>query len=90
MIICSKDEGNGTFREFVLDDSEAGDEVPVKTHLANERVWSNAGVITRAAEGLVAAVAEAPGDFVKLNKLFSNEIAALQAIALHYKMPVLN
>lgn len=85
MIICSKDEGNGTFREFILDDSEDGDEVQVKTHLANEGVWSDAGVIKRAADGLEAAVVDAPGDFVKLGKVFSNEISALQAIALNYK-----
>lgn len=90
MIICSKDEGNGTLREFVLDDTDPRNEVQVRTHLSTERSWVYAGVITRAADGLEAAVADTPGDFVKLKTTFTNEVAALQAIARHYKTPVLN
>lgn len=93
MIICSKHEGNGTYREFVLDDRELGDKIAVKTHLAHRTGditltddWRDAGVITRSHQGLEAAVLHsARGGFMKLDKLFSNEIAALQAIALSYE-----
>ena len=96
MIICSKHEGNGTYREFMLDDAELGQEVRVKTHLAHraeDRViatddWTEAGVITRAPDGLKAAVATPARQgfaLTKLDTLFSNEIAALQAIAQHYE-----
>ena len=99
MIICSKHEGNGTYREFVLDDREMGEKVPVKTHLArragsvtvtNDDDWCDAGVITRARDGLEASVllparrGARSSDFVKLDRLFPNEIAALQAIAVTY------
>jgi hypothetical protein len=92
MIICSKHEGNGTYREFMLDSSEDGDEVHVKTHLAHRGGdtvvavddWTDAGIIKRAPDGLKAAVRAKPG-FVDLNKLFTNEIAALQAIAVNYE-----
>jgi hypothetical protein len=99
MIICSKHEGNGTYREFVLDDAELGDEVPVKTHLAHrtddptiaDDDWTEAGIIVRAPDGLKAAVRGKFGKtgFTKLDELFSNEIAALQAIAVHYEPVVL-
>ena len=97
MIICSKQEGNGTFREFMLDDTASGDEVPVKTHLAHRSDgqivsggdWTEAGIITRAPGGLKAAVAKParrgkPG-FMNLDATYTNEIAALQAIAVAYK-----
>jgi hypothetical protein len=92
MIICSKHEGNGTYREFMLDSTEQGEEVHVKTHLAHRggnRVvavdeWTDAGIIRRAPDGLKAAVRGKPG-FVDLEKLFTNEIAALQAIAVSYE-----
>jgi hypothetical protein len=100
MIICSKHEGNGTYREFILDDAILDAEVQVKTHLAHrseegmiaEDAWTEAGVITRAPEGVKAAVATSrrqrgKGALVKLDELFTNEIAALQAIALHYEAP---
>lgn len=92
MIICSKHEGNGTYREFMLDDAHLGDEVHVKTHLRH-RVdgdtvatddWMDAGIITRAPNGLKAAVRGRRKGLVSLDKLFTNEIAALQAIAVHY------
>ncbi len=99
MIICSKHEGNGTYREFVLDDAEMGDRVPVKTHLAHrageitvsEEDWRDAGLITRARDGLEASVLKPTrrgarsADFVKLDRVFPNEIAALQAIAVNYE-----
>ena len=94
MIICSKHEGNGTYREFVLDDRDLGDKIAVKTHIAHRTGditladdWRDAGVITRSRQGLEAAVLHhgLRGKYVKLDRLFSNEIAALQAIALHYE-----
>ena len=95
MIICSKHEGNGTYREFVLDDAEQGDEVAVKTHIAHrsgedaadDDGWTEAGVIVRAPDGLKAAVRARFGKpgFKKLDDVFSNEIAALQAIAVNYE-----
>jgi len=100
MIICSKHEGNGTYREFMLDDTEAADEVQVKTHLRHRTDgealtgddWTDAGVIKRAGDTLEAAVLK-PGrrgksakvGLIKLDDRFSNEIAALQAIAVHYQ-----
>lgn len=100
MIICSKQEGNGTFREFMFDDTDQGDEVHVKTHLAHRQDgrivatddWIDAGMIKRAGAGLEAAVlkpvrrgkAAKPG-FVKLQTLFTNEVAALQAIAVNFE-----
>ena len=96
MIICSKPEANGAFREFMLDDADAGDEVRVKTHLAHrtdgrivaEDGWTDAGVITRAPEGLKAAVVKparrGKPAFVSLDELYTNEVAALQAIAVNY------
>jgi hypothetical protein len=99
MIICSKHEGNGTYREFMLDDAELSDRVPVKTHLAHKAGeitvsdddWRDAGLITRARDGLEALVLKPSrrgsrsSDFVKLDRVFPNEIAALQAIAVHYE-----
>jgi hypothetical protein len=97
MIICSKQEGNGTYREFMLDDADGADEVPVKTHLAHradgrviaEDEWTDAGLITRAPGGLKAAVAKPASrgkrGFVNLESVFTNEIAALQAIAVNFK-----
>ena len=99
MIICSKHEGNGTYREFVLDDTEMGDRVPVKTHLAHrageitvaDDDWREAGLITRLRDGLEASVLKPSrrgsrsSDFVKLDRVFPNEIAALQAIAVSYE-----
>lgn len=97
MIICSKDEGNGTYREFMLDDADMGDKAAVKTHVAQrangetiaEDDWREAGVITRAQNGVEVAVLRSirrgrNSDFVKLDQVFPNEIAALQAIAKHY------
>lgn len=97
MIICSKDEGNGTFREFALDNATFGDKAPVKTHLAHrtdggtvaDDEWRDAGIITRAQGGVEALILRSvrrgrQSDFVKLDKLFPNEVAALQAIAKHY------
>lgn len=100
MITCSKHEGNGTYREFVLDDAEMGDRVPVKTHLAHragditvgDDDWREAGLIVRARNGLEASVIKptrrgvaGSADFVKLDRVFPNEIAALQAIAVSYE-----
>lgn len=97
MIICSKQEGNGTFREFLVDDAGSEDEIQVKTHLAHrvsgsvitETEWMDAGVITRSPHGLRASVAKAVHGkgqaFVVLNRTFNNEVAALQAIALNFE-----
>lgn len=91
MIICSKPEADGVTREFLLDDAQTGTEVQVKTHLsgassgANE--WYDAGVIIRASNGVEASVLNPSGQghFVKLDRVFTNEIAALQAIAVNYR-----
>lgn len=86
MIICSKHEGNGTYREFVIDDTEMGDRVEVKTHLVkDDENWHEAGIITRAGDVLEASVLKPSRRFVKLDKVFPNEIAALQAIAVSYE-----
>ena len=96
MIICSKPEANGAFREFMLDDANEGREVHVKTHLAHrsdghvvtEADWTDAGIIIRAPEGVKAAVVKparrGKPSFVNLDELYTNEIAALQAIAVNY------
>jgi hypothetical protein len=86
MIICSKQEANGATREFLID-QDAGPEVHVRTHTANSDDWSEAGIITRAGHGLEVAISSpnTSGRFVKLNKTFPNEIAALQAIAVSYR-----
>jgi len=94
MIICSKHEGNGTYREFVLDDRDTGEKIAVKTHLsrrdsepAGADEWREAGVITRLRDGLSATVfRHGPrASTIKLDKIFPNEIAALQAIAVTYE-----
>ncbi len=91
MIICSKPEADGATREFLLDDTQSGTEVPVKTHLsgdtAKEDEWFEAGVIIRASNGLEASVLSPSehGNLVKLDRVFPNEIAALQAIAVSYR-----
>jgi len=95
MIICSKREGNGTYREFVMDDREVGERMAVKTHITH-RVgatmatdeWREAGVITRSPKGLLEAAVIRPGPravLVKIDRFFPNEIAALQAIATSYE-----
>ena len=97
MIICSKDEGNGTFREFALDDAAPGEKTAVKTHLAHKTDdglvadddWRDAGIIVRGAKGVEAAILRSvrrgrTSDFVKLEQVFANEVLALQAIAKHY------
>lgn len=86
MIICSKQEANGATREFLID-QDLGTEVHVRTHTANRDDWSEAGIITRAGHGLEVAISSpnTSGRFVKLNKTFPNEIAALQAIAVSYR-----
>ena len=99
MITCSKHEGNGTYREFILDDAQTGERVPVKTHLAHragevtvsDDEWRDAGLITRARDGLEASVlvpsrrGTRTAAFVKLDRVFPNEIAALQAIAVSFE-----
>jgi hypothetical protein len=92
MIICSKPEANGATREFLIDDTQLGAEVPVRTHLSGldgaEQEWSEAGVIVRDGTGVIASVVRQAADrgiFVKLEKHFTNEIAALQAIAVSYQ-----
>ncbi|MBL8780503.1 MAG: hypothetical protein JNL06_06115 [Alphaproteobacteria bacterium] len=66
----------------------------MKTHIAHRsgddvvaEDWTEAGVIMRAPEGLKAAVRGRFGKtgFKKLDELFSNEVAALQAIAVNYE-----
>lgn len=86
MIICSKQEENGATREFLID-QDSGTEVYVRTHIANRDDWSEAGIIMRNDQGLEVAVLnpDASGDFVKLEMTFSNEVAALQAIAVSYR-----
>jgi hypothetical protein len=91
MIICSKPEADGLTREFLLDDAQPGTEVRVKTHLSGiskgTEEWFEAGVIIRAANGLEASVLNPcdRGNFVKLDRVFANEIAALQALAVSYR-----
>lgn len=91
MIICSKPEGNGATREFLLDDTQGGKEVHVRTHLSGHDSqsgeWHEAGVIIRGGKGLEASVVRSvgQGQFVKLDRVFNNEIAALQAIAVSYR-----
>ena len=86
MIVCSKHEGNGTYREFVIDDAEMGDRVEVKTHLVeDDENWHEAGIITRTGNMLEVSVLKPSRRFVKLDKVFPNEIAALQAIAVSYE-----
>ncbi len=86
MIICSRQEENGTTREFLIEQDE-GAEVHVKTHLADRSEWSAAGIITRAGHGIEVAVLSptTQGQFVKLDRTFRNEIAALQALAVSYR-----
>jgi hypothetical protein len=97
MIICSKDEGNGTFREFALDNAEMGEKTAVKTHLAHrtdegmvaDDDWRDAGIIVRGDRGVEASIVRSVrrgrmSDFVKLEQVFANEVLALQAIAKHY------
>jgi hypothetical protein len=86
MIICSKQEANGATREFLID-QDMGPEVHVRTHTVNRDDWSEAGIITRGGQGLEVAISSpnTSGRFVKLNKTFPNEIAALQAIAVSYR-----
>ena len=87
MIICSKTEGNGATREFLLDDTDGSAEVHVRTHSSGSDEWHEAGVIVRGGKGLEASVVRSveQGQFVKLDRVFSNEIAALQAIAVNYR-----
>ena len=91
MIICSKPEADGLTREFLLDDAQTGTEVQVKTQLsgasAGANEWYDAGVIIRASNGLEASVLDPTdqGHLVKLDRVFTNEIAALQAIAVSYR-----
>jgi hypothetical protein len=86
MIICSRQEENGTTREFLIEQDE-GAEVHVKTHLANRDDWSAAGIITRAGHGIEVAVLSpaAEGQLIKLDRTFRNEVAALQALAVSYR-----
>jgi hypothetical protein len=92
MIICSKHEGNGTYREFVLDDTQLSTNVHVRTYLAqpdqavSDNDWTDAGVITRVPDGLRASVRRRfQAGFTNLDDVFPNEIAALQAIALSFE-----
>ena len=85
MIICSRQEDNGSTREFLIDEDD-GREICVKTHLGHERDWAAAGFITRKRHGIEVAVVNplANGQYVKLDRTFRNEIAALQALAVRY------
>lgn len=85
MIICSRREDNGSTREFLIDEDD-GREICVKTHMGQSDDWAAAGFITRARHGIEVAVLNplARGQFVKLDRTFRNEIAALQALAISY------
>jgi hypothetical protein len=85
MIICSRQEDNGSTREFLIDEDD-GREICVKTHLNDDDGWAAAGFITRSRHGIEVAVMSPleRGRFVKLDRTFRNEIAALQALAVSY------
>src|SRR5262249_55223090 len=100
MIICSKHEGNGTYREFMLDDTDLAGEIQVKTHLRHRADgdqrgddWIEAGFIKRDPSGVIAAIFKPTRNGkaakIKLESTFTNEIAALQAIAVNYQAPTL-
>ncbi|MFN8946881.1 MAG: hypothetical protein ACK6DM_10830 [Alphaproteobacteria bacterium] len=85
MIICSRQEDNGSTREFLIDEDD-GREICVKTHAGHDGDWAAAGFLTRSRHGIEVAVSSplARGQFVKLDRTFRNEIAALQALAVSY------
>ena len=99
MIICTRAEGHGAFRTFLVDDSGPLIRVPVITHLAKAReasiessiVAQEAGEVHRTDEGVEASIAVTSGcgfststDLVKLSGVFRNEVDALIAIAVGY------
>lgn len=86
MIICSRQEENGLTRKFLIE-QERGLEVWVKTHTDDEEEWCDAGILTRARHGIEVSVPNpiVRGQFVKLDRTFRNEIAALQALAVSYQ-----
>jgi hypothetical protein len=85
MIICSRREDNGSTREFLIDEDD-GLEICVKTHKGETDGWAAAGFITRAHHGIEVAVLNplARGQYIKLDRTFRNEVAALQALAVSY------
>ena len=101
MITCSKREGDGRYRKFVVDDATIDDWVPVKTYMADDLelvadTWRPAGAISRVGDGLGAAVLKTSrlgsmrrAAFVKLDRVFPNEVAALVAIAISYDTAIL-
>jgi hypothetical protein len=96
MIICLKNEGDGYVREFRVDDAGNPDRVPVETKLTHrvevdgkEEVKTDepphpAGSIIRLGNGRFAAAVTARDGLIEIEQQFSNEIAALQAIAAKF------
>ena len=96
MIVCLKNEGDGYVREFRLDDAGNPDRVPVETLLTHrvevdgkEEVQTDepphpAGSIIRLNNGRFAAAVTAREGLIEIEQQFSNEIAALQAIAAKF------
>ena len=96
MIICIKNEGDGYVREFRVDDAGNPDRAPVETKLTHkvevdgrEEVQTDepahpAGSIIRLGNGRYAAAVSATDGLIEIEQQFSNEIAALQAIAAKF------
>ena len=96
MIICLKNEGDGYVREFRVDDTGNPDKAAVETKLTHrvevdgkEEVQTDepphtAGSIIRLSDGRYAAAVSARDGLIEIEKQFSNEIAALQAIAAKF------
>ena len=96
MIICLKNEGDGYVREFRVDDAGNPDRVPVQTKLTHkievdgkEEIETDepahpAGSIIRLGNGRFAAAVSAREGLIEIEQQFSNEIAALQAIAAKF------
>lgn len=96
MIVCLKNEGDGYVREFRVDDAGNPDRAAVETLLTHkvevdgvEEVKTDetahpAGSIIRLNNGRYAAAVTAHEGLIEIEQQFSNEIAALQAIAAKY------
>jgi len=96
MIVCLKNEGDGYVREFRLDDAGNPDRVPVETLVkrtvevdgveeeTTDEPPHPAGSIIRLGNGRYAAAVTAHEGLIEIEQQFSNEIAALQAIAAKF------
>jgi len=96
MIICLKNEGDGYVREFRVDDAGNPARAPVETKLTHrvevdgkeefemDEPPHPAGSIIRLGNGCFAAAVSARDGLIEIEQQFSNEIAALQAIAAKF------